>query len=387
KALPSAYDNRLIGRAPKVKNQGDLGTCWAFASLTAIESALLPEEAFDFSEDHMSISNSFHLKQDDGGEYSMAMAYLLAWQGPVLEQDDPYGDGSSPAGLSPVKHVQEIQILPSKDYDKIKEGVILYGGVQSSLYTALQKDAYQSYCYTGTEEANHDVVIVGWDDDYPREKFAVPPEKNGAFLCVSSWGEGFGDGGYFYVSYEDRNLGIYNVVYTGIDSTDRYEHIYQSDLCGWIGQMGYGHESAYGANVYRSDSAQSLLAAGFYATDIHTTYEIYVIDNLKANTDIQTAFSKRKVLACGSLDQAGYYTIELDHPVALKKGERFAVMVKLTTPGTVHPLAIEYQSDQNPGRVEIGDGEGYISYRGTDWESTEEKYHSNLCLKAYTVDR
>ncbi|MEG0565905.1 MAG: C1 family peptidase, partial [Hungatella sp.] len=123
KALPSAYDNRLIGRAPKVKNQGDLGTCWAFASLTAIESALLPEEAFDFSEDHMSISNSFHLKQDDGGEYSMAMAYLLAWQGPVLEQDDPYGDGSSPAGLSPVKHVQEIQILPSKDYDKIKEGV------------------------------------------------------------------------------------------------------------------------------------------------------------------------------------------------------------------------------------------------------------------------
>ena len=45
----------------------------------------------------------------------MAMAYLLAWKGPVLEEQDPYGDGMSPEGLEPVCHVQEIRILPEKE--------------------------------------------------------------------------------------------------------------------------------------------------------------------------------------------------------------------------------------------------------------------------------
>ena len=135
--LPEVYDYRLKGRAPAVKNQGSLGTCWAFASLMALESRLLPENSFDFSEDHMSIRNSFHMNQNDGGEYTMSMAYLLAWQGPVLERDDPYGDSWSPSGLSPVRHVQEIQVLPKKDYEAIKRAVYFTGGVQSSLYTSM----------------------------------------------------------------------------------------------------------------------------------------------------------------------------------------------------------------------------------------------------------
>ena len=131
--LPSSYDYRKEGRAPKVKDQGNYGTCWAFASLTALESALMPGEKMDLSEDHMSLQNGFNLTQDDGGEYTMSMAYLLGWQGPVYEKDDPYGDGVSPQWLKPVKHVQEIQILPQKDYQKIKAAVYFRGGVQSSL--------------------------------------------------------------------------------------------------------------------------------------------------------------------------------------------------------------------------------------------------------------
>ena len=49
----------------------------------------------------MSLRNSFHFSQNAGGEYTMSMAYLLAWQGPVLEEEDPYGDGYSPDGLRP----------------------------------------------------------------------------------------------------------------------------------------------------------------------------------------------------------------------------------------------------------------------------------------------
>ena len=34
--------------------------------------------------------------------------------------------------------------------------------------------------------------------------------------------------------------------------------------------------------------------------------------------------------------------------------------------------------------VNLADGEGYISLDGEEWESAEEQYECNLCLKAYT---
>ena len=82
----------------------------------------------------MSLNNGYTWGQDTGGEYTMAMAYLLAWKGPVREEDDPYGDGKTDTSLRAVKHVQEIQIIPSKDQSAIKRAVYLYGSVQTSIY-------------------------------------------------------------------------------------------------------------------------------------------------------------------------------------------------------------------------------------------------------------
>ena len=66
--LPESYDYRKTGRAPQIGNQGSLGTCWAFASLTALESSLLPTDRETFAVDHMTMHNSFLLGQDEGGE-------------------------------------------------------------------------------------------------------------------------------------------------------------------------------------------------------------------------------------------------------------------------------------------------------------------------------
>ena len=201
--LPSSYDIREH-RTVSVSDQGDLGTCWAFAALKAVETSMPESMAVPLSADHMSIHNSFGISQNSGGDYSMAMAYLLAWQGPVSEEDDPYGDSTSPDGLAPVCHVQEIRILPERNYDAVKRAVYLYGGVQTSLYLPSEnRVSDEDVCYKGSEEPNHDAVIIGWDDNYPKEKFASNPESDGAFLCVNSWGENFGDGGFFHVSYED----------------------------------------------------------------------------------------------------------------------------------------------------------------------------------------
>lgn len=396
-ALPTQYDARTDGRTTPVKNQGDLGTCWAFASLLALESSLLPEEAYDFSEDHMSHDPNFLLDQKSGGDYIMSMAYLLSWRGPVLEADDPYGDGVSPEGLTAVKHVQEIQILPSFDREAIKRAVYQIGGVQSALYTTLQQEEDSryyneetgAYYYSGTMSPNHDVVIVGWDDDYPAENFSELPPDNGAFLCENSWGTEFGKEGFFYVSYYDTNLGETGLVYSGVESADNYDCIYQSDQCGWIGQIGYDSENVWAANVYQtSQGSQQIQAVGFYAVDVDTQYEVSLIRNVPehpTDADWQRLKWEKAGTASGTLHDAGYYTIPFSKPVKVEQGERFAVMIKLHTPGAVHPMAIEYDAGDGRCLVDLTDGEGYLSADGKVWESAETKQNCNLCLKAYST--
>ncbi|MEY8338028.1 lectin like domain-containing protein [Lachnospiraceae bacterium 62-35] len=409
--LPKTYDLRKTGRVPAIKNQGELGTCWAFASLTALESSLLPEDNYDFSEDNMSLNHNFLLGQEDGGDYTMSMAYLVSWQGPVLEEKDPYGDKKTPSGLTAVRHVQEIQILPEKDFDCIKQAILDIGGVQSSLYTSMKNPGSESeyynketaaYYYDGKESPNHDSVIIGWDDTYPKENFSSPPPGDGAFLCMNSWGTGFGKDGCFYVSYYDTNIGVHNIVYTVTELPDNYDRIYQSDLCGWIGQLGYGQDTAWFANVYEAKEEEMLKAVGFYATGPNTSYEIYTAVDVKApgnsaeknmeegtekKTGRKDMFSGMVKAGEGKMDYAGYYTIPLDKKVDLKKGERFAVIVRIKTPGAVHPVAIEYDAQDGKCSIDLNDGEGYISVQGDLWDSAEEKQECNICLKAYTEEK
>ena len=71
----------------------------------------------------------------------------------------------------------------------------------------------------------------------------------------------------------------------------------------------------------------------------------------------------------------------------LKAGERFAAAVFIRTPGSIHPVAIEYRNKENDGviaKVDLKDGEGYISADGRLWTRVETEQDSNVCLKAYT---
>ena len=131
--LPSRYSYYDVGRLGKIKDQGIYGTCWAFASLTAVETSLMPEEKYDFSEDNMVWNSGYFGAQYDGGDYTRAISYLASWRGPVLEEDDVYGDGINNPDAGVVKHVQEAQIIESKNLEAVKKAVFLYGGVESSL--------------------------------------------------------------------------------------------------------------------------------------------------------------------------------------------------------------------------------------------------------------
>ena len=389
KLLPAAYDMRDYGRVTPVRDQGRYGTCWAFASLGALETTLLPEEEGIFSTDHMSMNNSYNLDIDSGGEHTMSIAYLAAWQGPVYEANDPYGDGESNGNLKAVKHLEEALIINEKDIDVLKSAIFRYGAVETSVYTQMEyvdsispyySKENASYYYDGEELPNHDVVVVGWDDNYAKENFTNVPEGDGAFICKNSWGTEFGDRGYVYVSYYDANICKKSVVYTRVGDADNYDNIYQTDLLGWIGHMGFDKEEAYFANVYTAGAGEELAAVSFYATGKDTEFEVYVVSGFED----EASFKNRQFVTAGSTKYAGYYTVDFPEAIKLADNEKFAVVVKIKTPGAVHPIAIEYNSDERTENFDITDGEGYISLYGEKWHSAEETQQSNVCLKAFT---
>lgn len=385
--LPEAYDYMEDGRMPVLRNQGETNTCWAFASLSALESSKDEDAKEMYSADHLIYHNPFLKNFEEGGSYMVTMAYLLSWSGPVREADDPF-DGVSQEGQSPCVHVQEIRQSDFKDYETIKKLVYLYGGVESALYvdfdnymeeSAYYHEEFNSYCYQGDQVSNHDVVIVGWDDNYPAENFVGDVSEDGAFLCMNSWGENFGNMGTFYVSYEDVNIGGYGIAYSRVDSTDNYDLIYQSDLCGYTAQIGFGQEECWFANVYTARETINLKAAGFYATGKNTEYEIYVVEKFYGEQSLKL----KKFVCNGFLEDMGYYTIDFPNEIAIEAGNEFAMIVKINTENAEYPVAIECPVDGLSENADIGDGKGYLSLQGNLWEHIEETKNFNICLKGY----
>ncbi len=378
--LRERYDLREHGRVSAIRNQGSLSACWAYAAVSALESSLLPEQNVTLSPDLLANHNTYGITSEDPGTYMVAVSTMLSWQAPIRENE-------TEAAL----HLQEVHFYTGEDRDAVKWAVFRDGGVSTSLYadvdtSNLSQSHYyngktDSYYYDGDKAPNHDVVIIGWDDHYDASNFAMEVPGDGAYICQNSWGSEFGDNGVFYVSYYDTNIATKAVSYVKAESTTNYDRIYQSDLLGQVGNIGYNTETAMAANVYTAKSDETLRAVGLYATGADTSYRIYCVEHF-ADT---TSLSDRTLLASGTLDDAGYYTIPIVDTVKLSQGDTFAIIIMLTTPGQTHPIAVEYQNSSLSENADITDGMGYISRNGLNWTRVETEYDSNLCLKAYTT--
>ena len=389
--LPSKYCYKDCGRIGTVaRDQSDLGTCWAFAAIGALETTLMPEENYRLSVDHMSLQNAYGTNQSDGGQYTISWSYLASWLGPVKEEDDPYGDGISDDSLKAIKHVQEMQIIEKGDLEEIKKTVFKYGGVQSSIYID-STDSYQrnmfyneetySYCYTGKKDPNHEVLIIGWDDNYSKDNFTTEVEGDGAFVCRNSWGTEFGDEGDFYVSYYDVCIGEYNEAYTRVDDNDNYDNIYEYDECGFCGTIGYAQtDSVYAANIFTANNDEEVKAIGFYAPQKNTDYRCYICTEFKGSESLSNNLIE---VANGHVTNAGYYTVDFDG-VEVTKGKEYAIVIKLSSEEKEKYIAIECVNSVKKDDSIIN-GKGFYSPNGITWDSSS-KNNCDICLKAFTDD-
>jgi len=395
--IPSSYDLRNYGRVTSVRDQGDCGSCWAFATYGSTESVLKPGETWDFSENNLKNTHGFDPGPCDGGNYEMSTAYLTRWSGPVTEAADPYVDYpiTSPAGLVPVKHVQNVLFIPNRinefDNNKIKTAIMGYGGVGTMFYWNGGYYSYstKTYYYSGTLSSNHAVTIIGWDDN----KVVPGAPGNGAFLCKNSWWTDWGDSGYFWISYYDSKLGRdSNTVFLS-EPASNYDHIYQYDPLGWVIHVGYPPDTnAWGANVFTSARNEELRAVGFYAVTPNTAYEVYIYKNPNTGPINSGGPVSSKTGIIPIPEYAGYRTIPLDMPVTLNAGDTYSIVVKLTSPTTSYPLAIELPATFSDGScyscsAEASPGQSYVRRTGYSWvdlTSYSGYSEANVCIKGYT---
>ena len=419
--FPSAYDLRTLGRVTPAR-ESKCGACWTSATYGSLESFLAPAEIWDFSEAHLQLNSGLDSTTcTGGGDYELATSYLAAWRGPVNEQD--YSYQSEAAQNPPVqKHVQKVFYLPTRqtplDNDWLKLAVMSCGGVYSSASWSTGYNWDTNAYYNPVKTSGHAVTIVGWDDNFDRNKFfyndsdatedqKIPP-GNGAFIVKNNQGTNLGEKGFHYVSYYDKAIGRSMAVFTA-EPASNYNRIYQYDPLGVTSYMHppgppNGYTTTFSANVFTAAADDYLTAVSFYnqyngdGATVDYQIKIYLDPPADAPRHIDTMPAASVKL---SLILDGYYTVKLPNKVPLTKGQKFSVVLsgQNTTGGWGASVPIERPNAiNNQGGATANPGESYVSADGANWQdlTTVEEYYqgnwvplenTNVCIKAFTTPK
>ena len=336
-SLPAQWNSCEHGWISPVKNQGQVGACWAFAAYATLETQLLMagKGEWDFSEKNMVNLHGWKLDPNDGGNSDVAASYLLRWGGAVVESNDVYKSSmtrwtDSPS-LSPAVRVQHVVWTEPLDgsresSDALKEAIMEYGAVATSAYFKESHASNWSYYYSGNNDHNHAITIVGWDDDYPTNSFKVFPPGPGAWIMKNSWGKSVGSNGFYYVSYHDSQFArMYNgAVFVPAKADEDYDAVRGHDRFGPVKTVSGSYDCQ--AAVFTSAWNERLDAVGVWSTSASVSYEISVYTNVTRGGDSPTDGGRLAISQSGTLAHAGFTTIHLETPVALADGTSFAVV-------------------------------------------------------------
>lgn len=311
--------------------------------------------------------------------------------GPVYDADYPYSVGTWPDSdrYSAEFRLTDCSLIKNEaaNISQIKRAIMDNGSVKTSYYNHTYyynvTDTASSYYYPGATETNHDVAIVGWDDNYSKENFRSDyrPSSDGAWLVKNSWGDDILlKDGYFWMSYEEPEITDFSYYQASAKST--YDNTYQYDGLGSYSAISYlGRTTIYGANVFTADGHENLNYVGFYNTRTYMSYEISIY-KLSSKTDLPTSGTLVSTVKGGE-KYYGYHTAKLPEPVEVHEGDMFSVVIcinaiydekaSIATEGTMYDTAFnKYES--------------YISMDGKTWDyvapdSGYFKTAGNVCLK------
>ena len=338
-----------------VRDQNPFGTCWAFAGTGSFEYAVDKKTASntDYSEEHMIQRLSKNgdtgyqiTSKDTGGNEYMYSGYFTSGYGPVSDSLFPYDTTKSTLQIIPSilnakgnYRATDVQFfkttddangaLNSETVNTVKQAVYNNGSVTCGITwdsSMIQKDkvSYYNNDDNARNDSNHEVLIVGWDDDYSADHFEGVT-KNGAWLVRNSWGNNIGDNGYFWVSYQDKSL-IPSCTIRSYEEVSDDDTIYNLDESGALyPQVTYDGTSQVGfINSFSLKKREKLKEVTFYEAETGAQYQLFYVpvkDDGSLDIGNKQAITEKK-----TLDFPGYHTEKITKEINVKKA---AIMVMI----------------------------------------------------------
>lgn len=191
-AVPESVDWRAMGAVTPVKNQGQCGSCWAFAAVAAVESAhrIKTGELVSLSEQELVDCGNFGCSM---GIANGAFTWIRKNGGITTEADYPYTGKKGTCDANKLQHhtvtVRDYRPVLRNNEQKLMEAV-----AQQPVTVAIEaSEGFQGYrggVFSGPcgFKHNHIVTIVGYGKD------AATGKKY--WIVKNSYGQAWGMGGY-----------------------------------------------------------------------------------------------------------------------------------------------------------------------------------------------
>jgi C1A family cysteine protease len=196
-SLPSKYDLREVAKGLQpIRNQGNCGSCWAFATVAAFEAnwKWLRGELINTSEQEIVTLSG----QGSCGGGWWAHAYQVK-PGASEESECPYTatNGKCRGSLSHKFKALSWGMVGDENraptVDELKSAIVTRGALAVTMTANQALQAYKSGVFGGNacarSQENHMVTIEGWDD------------VKGAWIMRNSWGTSWGMDGYADIKY------------------------------------------------------------------------------------------------------------------------------------------------------------------------------------------
>ncbi|MDR1825571.1 MAG: lectin like domain-containing protein [Bifidobacteriaceae bacterium] len=393
-----------------VKSQGGWNLCHTFALTAMAESSIAKNGAVteatqlsDLLTAHAAVGSQ-PITSSDSAE---PLEVWSRWWGPRLETIGPSAAGFEEVPDS-VSHVADFHlqsgwrftwpdngIIGSQTHiNAIKQSIYQYGAIAIALNEPSLRHTGHMF---GGIRVNHDMTLIGWDDNYPKEMLTYPngpAPADGAFLVKNSWGENAGDRGYMWYSYYSADVAVATgwygeVVAAGdVSGGDGYDGIYYYDTGMTVRRA---VESGIGANVFVSSRTELLKAVQLQnATDRAVDFEVRIYLDPSADMpdsgSLQAIGTGGSTVLTGTLPYYGLDTVSLASPVPLQLGQRFSVVVKYTMQDGSTP-EFPFEHSNGASGADAQSGQSYQKTAAGTWidlASDRDPSYGNLTFKAIT---
>jgi len=385
--LPTQYDWRDHGYDFPVHDQGNCNAGYAFAAVDAVQAAIWKKDMVkeDFSVNHAKECNwhalnhyaGLPLNTCEGGNFKM-LTNLFTQQGLVFEICDPYVDYDTTCNTSCKSQYyitdwnQFGPIDKPAEIDLIKQKLLEHGPLYTQMDPKISgfENYLGGYVLSGTStdpnKWTHGVLIVGWND------YLTYTGGKGAWIVKNSYGDGWGEGGYFTIAYGKAGIGSSLATVIGWERYTDFNKIHFYDEAGHNSQLTIGRENNLIGNnmaLFHIEPNEILQAVEFWTND-GATVSIEIYEKFDGIELVNNLFQSAEI----DIPYAGYHQIKINEYLEIPEESEIAVVLNVKNESKFFPIVLDHLGPLSSDKTWFRDAEGIWqslpAWQGQTFEGT-----------------